>query len=51
MTVKFEELERHLTIPKNFDGDTTLTVNLSHLINNSYMYLIGYDSIAIFQSS
>lgn len=37
---KFEELERHLTIPENFDGDTKLAaVRLSH-DQQFYMYLI-----------
>ncbi len=44
---KFEELERHLTIPENFDGDTKLQQCVCLMINNSYMYLIGHDSIAI----
>ena len=35
---KFEELERHLTIPENFDGDTKLAVvRLSH--DQQFLYV------------
>ena len=45
---KFEELERHLTIPENFDGDTKLAaVRLSHDQQFLYVSNRGHDSIAI----
>ncbi|HDS1928343.1 TPA: lactonase family protein [Staphylococcus aureus] len=47
---KFEELERHLTIPENFDGDTKLAaVRLSHDQQFLYVSNRGHDSIAIFK--
>ncbi len=47
---KFEQLECHLTIPENFDGDTKLAaVRLSHDQQFLYVSNRGHDSIAIFK--
>lgn len=47
---KFEEVERHLTIPENFDGDTKLAaVRLSQDQRFLYVSNRGHDSIAIFK--
>ena len=46
---KFEEIERHLTIPEDFTGETKLAaVRLSHDQQNLYISNRGHDSIAIF---
>lgn len=45
----FTEIERHLTIPENFDGDTKLAaVRISHDQNFLYISNRGHDSLAIF---
>ncbi|MCI2791991.1 MULTISPECIES: lactonase family protein [Staphylococcus] len=47
---EFKELERHLTIPESFDGDTKLAaVRLSHDQKFVYISNRGHDSIAIFK--
>ncbi|MBI5973717.1 6-phosphogluconolactonase [Staphylococcus caledonicus] len=46
---QFEELERHLTIPEDFEGDTKLAaVRLSHDQQSLYVSNRGHDSIAVF---
>lgn len=46
---KFEEIERHLTIPEDFTEETKLAaVRLSHDEQNLYISNRGHDSIAIF---
>ncbi|MDW8571525.1 lactonase family protein [Staphylococcus shinii] len=47
---KFTEIERHLTIPENFEGDTKLAaVRLSKDQKFLYISNRGHDSIAIFK--
>lgn len=47
---EFSEIERHATIPENFEGATKLAaVRLSHDQNFLYISNRGHDSIAIFK--
>lgn len=46
---KFEEIERHLTVPEDFEEDTKLAaVRLSHDQQSLYVSNRGHDSIAVF---
>ena len=47
---KFIELERHSTIPRDFDGESKLAaVRLSHDGKHLYISNRGHDSIAMFE--